>query len=178
MRVCLYVLWGHLLGKGWPLASRLWCVTVSWSLSHSYPGSGVVLDCIDSWSLHPYLFCYFVNLVCIGWLRFFLVFLIHEYSLLLCSLANVFCCSINCISFSNLTDFFRCSTNFTSRTWPVCSTNSTSCNLVDMLCCPSNSNTCKVTDLFFCSFPDVTWRIHSFGKVRHISKIESWLGYM
>ena len=24
-------------------------------LSHWYPGSGVVLDCIDSWSLHPYL---------------------------------------------------------------------------------------------------------------------------
>ena len=25
------------------------------SLSHWYPGSGVVLDCNDSWSLHPYL---------------------------------------------------------------------------------------------------------------------------
>ena len=25
------------------------------SLSNWYPGSGVVLDCIDSWSLHPYL---------------------------------------------------------------------------------------------------------------------------
>ena len=44
MRVCLYVLCGHLLGKGWPLGSSLWC-----------PGSGVVLDWIDSWSLHPYL---------------------------------------------------------------------------------------------------------------------------
>ena len=31
--------------------------TVSLSLSHWYPGSGVVLDCIDSWSLHPYLLC-------------------------------------------------------------------------------------------------------------------------
>ena len=29
--------------------------TVSLSLSHWYPGSGVVLNCIDSWSLHPYL---------------------------------------------------------------------------------------------------------------------------
>ena len=29
--------------------------TVSLSLSHWYPGSGVVLDCIDSSSLHPYL---------------------------------------------------------------------------------------------------------------------------
>ena len=32
---------GHLLGKGL-LGSRLWCITVSLSLSH------VVLDCIDS----------------------------------------------------------------------------------------------------------------------------------
>ena len=55
VRVCLYVLCGHLLGKGWPIGSRLWCLTVSLSLSHWYPGSGVVLDCIDSWSLHPYL---------------------------------------------------------------------------------------------------------------------------
>ena len=53
--VCLYVLCGHLLGKGWPLGSHLWCLTVSLSLSHWYPGSGVVLDCMDSWSLHPYL---------------------------------------------------------------------------------------------------------------------------
>ena len=61
VRVCLYVLCGHLLGKGWPLGFRLWCRTVSLSLSHWYPGSGVVLDCIDSWSLHPYLllFCNF-----------------------------------------------------------------------------------------------------------------------
>ena len=55
VRVCLYVPCGHLLGKGWPLGSRLWCLTGSLSLSHCYPGSGVVLDCIDSWSLHPYL---------------------------------------------------------------------------------------------------------------------------
>ena len=26
----------------------LWCITVSLSLSHWYPGSGVVIDCIDS----------------------------------------------------------------------------------------------------------------------------------
>ena len=30
------------------LGSRLWCLTVSLSLSHWYPGSGVVLNCIDS----------------------------------------------------------------------------------------------------------------------------------
>ena len=34
--------------KGSSLGSRLWCLTVSLSLSHWYPGSGVVLDCIDS----------------------------------------------------------------------------------------------------------------------------------
>ena len=26
VRVCLFVLCGHLLGKGWPLGSRLWCL--------------------------------------------------------------------------------------------------------------------------------------------------------
>ena len=26
VRVCLYVLCGHLLGKGWPLGTRLWCL--------------------------------------------------------------------------------------------------------------------------------------------------------
>ena len=26
VRVCLYVICGHLLGKGWPLGSRLWCL--------------------------------------------------------------------------------------------------------------------------------------------------------
>ena len=31
---------------------------VSFSLSNWYPVSGVVLDCIDSWSLHPYLLWY------------------------------------------------------------------------------------------------------------------------
>ena len=55
VRVCLFVPCGHQLANGWPLGSRLWCITVSLSLSHWYPGSGVVLDCIDSRSLHPYL---------------------------------------------------------------------------------------------------------------------------
>ena len=36
------------LGKGWPLGSRLWCLTMSLSLYHWYHRSGVVLDCIDS----------------------------------------------------------------------------------------------------------------------------------
>ena len=38
----------HLLGKGWPLGSCLWCLIVSLSLSHWCPRSGVVLDCIYS----------------------------------------------------------------------------------------------------------------------------------
>ena len=48
VRVCLYVLCGHLLGKDRPLGSRLLCLTGSLSFSHWYPGSGVVLDCVDS----------------------------------------------------------------------------------------------------------------------------------
>ena len=48
VHVCLFVPCGHLLGKGWPLGSSLWCLIVSLPLSNWYPGSGVVLDCIDS----------------------------------------------------------------------------------------------------------------------------------
>ena len=46
--VCSYVPCGHLLGKGLTLGSLLSCPTVSLSLSNWYPGSGAVLDCIDS----------------------------------------------------------------------------------------------------------------------------------
>ena len=46
--VCLFVPCGHLLGKGLPLGSHLWCLAVSLLLSHWYPGSGMVLDCINS----------------------------------------------------------------------------------------------------------------------------------
>ena len=42
--VCLFVPCGHLLGKGGPLGSRLWCITVSLLLSYWYPGPSVVLD--------------------------------------------------------------------------------------------------------------------------------------
>ena len=55
INVCLLMICGHLLGKGWPLGSRLWCLIVTLLLSHWYPGSGVVLDCIDSWSLPSFL---------------------------------------------------------------------------------------------------------------------------
>ena len=55
VRLCLLMPCGHLLGKGWPLGFRLWCLIVKLSLSHWYPGSGVVLDCINSWSLPFFL---------------------------------------------------------------------------------------------------------------------------
>ena len=50
-RLFICALWSP-AGKG--LTSWLSFVvsSVSLSLSHWYPGSGVVLDCIDSWSLH------------------------------------------------------------------------------------------------------------------------------
>ena len=55
-RLFICALWSP-AGKG--LTSWLSFVvsTVSLSLSFWYPGSVVVLDCIDSWSFHPYLLC-------------------------------------------------------------------------------------------------------------------------
>ena len=44
---CVYVPCGNLLGKGCPHGSRLWFLPVSLSVSHWYPGSGLVLDCIN-----------------------------------------------------------------------------------------------------------------------------------
>ena len=54
-RLFICALWSP-AGKG--LTSWLSFVvsSVSLSLSLWYPGSGVVLDCIDSWSLQPYYF--------------------------------------------------------------------------------------------------------------------------
>ena len=60
----------YLLGKGWPLGSRLWCLIVTLSLSHWYPGSDVLLDCIDSWYLPYFLLClFFVALWSQAWKR-------------------------------------------------------------------------------------------------------------
>ena len=74
-RLFICALWSP-AGKG--LTSWLSFVVsaVSLSLSHWYPGSGVVLDCIDSWSLHPYLLLF--NLIN------------HRISIM-CSLCNVYC---------------------------------------------------------------------------------------
>ena len=46
-RLFICALWSP-AGKGLTVGSRLWCLTVCLSLSHWNPGSGVVLDCIDS----------------------------------------------------------------------------------------------------------------------------------
>ena len=53
--VCSLLPCGHLKRKGWPLGSCLWCL--SWFCYYPiwYPGTGVVLDCIDSWSLLSFL---------------------------------------------------------------------------------------------------------------------------
>ena len=62
-RLFICALWSP-AGKG--LTSWLSFVvsTVSLSLSHWYPGSGVVLNCIDSCSLHPYLLSYWSPFLC------------------------------------------------------------------------------------------------------------------
>ena len=46
-RLFICALWSA-AGKGLTSWNRWWCPTVNLSLSHWYPGSGVVLDCIDS----------------------------------------------------------------------------------------------------------------------------------
>ena len=55
MLSCSFMPCGHLPGKGWPLGPHLWCLIVKLSLSYWYPGLGVVLDCIDCWSLSSFL---------------------------------------------------------------------------------------------------------------------------
>ena len=47
-RLFVCALWSPAWGRGWPLSSRLWYLTVRLSLFNWYSGSSVVLDCIDS----------------------------------------------------------------------------------------------------------------------------------
>ena len=54
-RVYSFLYCVHLLGKDWPLGSGLWCLLYFCYFSMWYPGSGVVLDCIVSWSLPSFL---------------------------------------------------------------------------------------------------------------------------
>ena len=53
--VCSLLPCCHLLGKGWPLGYCCWCLLYFCYFPMWYPGSGVVLDCIVSWSLPPFL---------------------------------------------------------------------------------------------------------------------------
>ena len=64
-RLIICALWSP-AGKG--LTSWLSFVVsaVSLSLSHWYPGSGVVLDCIDSWSL---IYVFVLSCVCYVFVR-------------------------------------------------------------------------------------------------------------
>ena len=94
VRVSLLMHCGHLLGKGWPLGSRLWSLIVSLSLSHWYPGSGVVLDCIDSWSLPSFL---------LNWLSGFWNFYVHFLSGKYCLNAFQAAIVLRCIQHHGLT---------------------------------------------------------------------------
>ena len=53
--VCSLLPRGHLKGKGLPLGSCLWCLLWFCYFPIWYPGTGVVLNCIDSWSLLSFL---------------------------------------------------------------------------------------------------------------------------
>ena len=65
---CLLIcaLWSP-AGKGLTSWLLFLVYTVSLSLSHWYPGSGVVLDCIDVQSLHPYFLVFWWIVVRGGW---------------------------------------------------------------------------------------------------------------
>ena len=54
-RVCEFLRCCHLKGKGWPLVSCLWCLLWFCYFPIWYPETGVVLNCIDSWSLLSFL---------------------------------------------------------------------------------------------------------------------------
>ena len=54
-RVCSLLPCGHLMEKDWPLGSCCWCLLYFCYFPMWYPGSGVVLDCIVSWSLPSFL---------------------------------------------------------------------------------------------------------------------------
>ena len=71
VRVCLYVLCGHLLGKGWPLGSRLWCLLwvchfpigilgQVWYLIVSIPDLCNLITLVPNYSLwmHTHIWCF------------------------------------------------------------------------------------------------------------------------
>ena len=71
-------------GKGltsWLLFVMFYCDNVTLSLSHWYPGSGVVLDCIDSWSLHSFLLW--------NYSRWSTPFIFHDQLIALCNFSEI-----------------------------------------------------------------------------------------
>ena len=58
LSVCSLLPCGHLKGNGWPLGSCLWCLLWFCYWTNWYSGTGVVLACIDSWSLLSFLLCF------------------------------------------------------------------------------------------------------------------------
>ena len=80
-RLFVCALWSP-AGKG--LTSWLSFVvsSVSLSLSRWCPGSGVVLDCIDSWSLQPYYSSWRCRgLFCSMWMWYFLIILAYFFNI-------------------------------------------------------------------------------------------------
>ena len=71
--------------------------SVSLSLSHWYPGSGVVLDCIDSWSLQPYLLCDPAPLLYLIWQCNMFKQRKQLYGHMRTTACSVFCCALFCV---------------------------------------------------------------------------------
>ena len=69
MRVCLYVLCGHLLGKGWPLGSRLWCIIWHFDPNPRVRGLGSVGKIFATMLLHSWfpLIRYMADLLALVW---------------------------------------------------------------------------------------------------------------
>ena len=83
VRVCLYVLCGHLLGKGWPLGSRLWCLLwvchfpigilgQVWYLIVSIPDLCNLTYLGNTWLVTSYLLKPFCKLSSYIWYDYFL----------------------------------------------------------------------------------------------------------
>ena len=74
--VCSLQPCGHLLGKGWPLASLVCYVLLRfWHFPMWCPGSNVFFDCIDS---DLYLLTYFA---CLTVFLVFLIFWCHRFAM-------------------------------------------------------------------------------------------------